>query len=200
MCGETTDRPRFLAWHDDLLADRAEAIAAAFGAGGAAPPNSRWRPLGPDALTEPVRFLIAHFGAVPTDGYTPDPVALRPALGFINILEPTADGRDFRYRIFGGQVAATSQDDLTGRFVSELPASAYVVDFALASYAAALSRDEILHTVRRPAGTRAVHGWERLVVPFAAPGGGRRLLVGIVPIGDNGLPLRDDRFAPGVRP
>jgi hypothetical protein len=45
-----------------------------------------------------------------------------------------------------------------------------------------------------------VHGWERLVVPFAAPGGERRLLVGIVPIGDNGLPLRDDPFAPGERP
>jgi hypothetical protein len=116
-------------------------------------------------------------------GEAVDPVLLRPALGYINLLEPVDGGRDFRYRLYGSCIAEVTGDDLTGRRVSDLWASAHVVDFSVACYRAAMIRGVPLLTVRYPAGAKHVAYWERFAVSYrCVRSGDSRLLVGNVPV------------------
>lgn len=148
-----------------------------------------WAPRPEDARTSQIRFLARTF-AQGEAGRHIDPVLLRPALGFINLLEPVEGGRNFRFRLYGSRIAEVTDDDLTGRLLTELRASDHVIDFAVASYRAAMIRGLSLLTVRQPAGAKHVVFWERIVVPYrCVRSGEERLLVGNVPVeGANGRP------------
>jgi hypothetical protein len=173
-------------WTNDVLIGRVERIASAFEADRVPAPTLLWAPRADDARTRPIAFLIGKFMA----GYgslVVDPTELRAALGYINILEPVDGGANFRFRLFGSHVAEASDSELTGRLVSDMEASPYVVDFAVASYRAVLMRRLPLLSVRYPAGARLVGFWERLVVPYrCARSGEERLLVGHVPADASG--------------
>ena len=49
-----------------------------------------------------------------------DVVELRPWLGSLCLIDIEANGRDFRYRVFGTRIANTIGQELTGRRVSEI--------------------------------------------------------------------------------
>jgi hypothetical protein len=98
-----------------------------------------------------------------------DPTPVRFIIGWLMIVEPIEGGADFRYRLYGSQIAATTGRDLTGCKVSD--------SFPMfAAWTSQLYRDAMAH--KHPVLTRhsprryvPVEQWERLILPFAAPDG-----------------------------
>jgi hypothetical protein len=139
-----------------------------------------------------LRFLHSFWAELSGDGRIPlarsiDPLEMRPALGYIALIEPNADASDFRYRVFGSIIATVSGFDMTGRFFSAHPVSAYIGDFHHATYRAVMQRRAPIATTHRPPASQSMTTWTRLVLPLA-DGEGRinRLLAGIVPVATNG--------------
>src|SRR5690242_5495456 len=115
---------------------------------------------------------------------------MRPALGYIMLLDLVDGGRDFRYRLYGSIITAVSGVEMTGKLVSSHPASPYVVEFALAAYRATLARGVPLLTEHGPPTSVNTHEWHRLVLPLAGDDGAiSRFLVGNLPIARNGQPI-----------
>lgn len=194
---DSPNQARRDAWTRAIVDGQTEAIVATFLAAGAAAPSFVWNP-GHDVLgTDQNHFLLDYWHARRGSARTPpvaaiDPTEMRPALGYLMIVEPIEDGQDFRYRLYGSLLATVSGTDLTGRRVSEHWASDYVVDFSLASYRAVYQRGEPLYTRRHPARAEYTRSWERLILPFAdADGRIARFVVGNVPV---------DRAGDVVRP
>lgn len=198
MVSEPADpeQTRREAWTQAIVSDRTEAIVATFLAAGADSPSFVWNP-GHEALrTDQNHFLLDYWHAKRGSARTPpvaaiDPTEMRPALGYLMLVEPIEDGHDFRYRLYGSLLATVSGADLTGRCVSEHWASDYVVDFSLASYRAVYLRGEPLYTLRHPARAEYTRSWERLILPFADETGAiTRFVVGNVPVDRTGDVVR----------
>lgn len=184
------------AWTLAILSGQTESVSAAFRAAGAEPPVFLWNPAMSVLATEQNRFLLDYWQAQRGEARMPpvsaiDPAALRSALGYLILIEPVDEGRDFRYRLYGSLLATVSGIDLTGRLVSEHWASDYVVDFSLASYRAVYRRAEPLYTLRHPVIAEYTRSWERLVLPFAgADGAIARFVVGNLPVDRSGEVVR----------
>jgi hypothetical protein len=134
--------------------------------------------------------LLAHWhalcaqssgGGLPLAGAI-DPLKLGFILGWLMIMEPIDGGADFKYRLYGSEIAGTTRRDLTGYKVSD--------SFPMfAAWTTRIYRDVMMR--KRPMLTRhsprryvPVEQWERLVLPYAgADGTVTRLLVGAVIIG-----------------
>jgi len=169
-------------WRQDLAQDRLERIRAAFLAGKIGGLDVVRSPA-PAALRATAnRFLLEYWlahrrGAMPPVSAI-DPVRLAPALGRILIVEPVEQGADFRYRLFGTDVAAVSGIEMTGKLLSAHPMPVELVSFGLALYRNLLARPEPVQTVNLPP-TKLYSSWERIVLPFAgADGAVTRFLVG----------------------
>jgi hypothetical protein len=88
-------------------------------------------------------------------------------------------------------LASISGFDMTGRLMSELPASAYVAEFNLAVTRAAVQRREPVYTARRPLGTQETMVWERLALPLVDDDDDvARLLAATTPLGRDGQVIR----------
>lgn len=183
-------------WAQALAAGRQDEIDTAFRAGGAASPSVVWNPRLEDLATEPCRFLLQHWHKLRGAHDLPpaasiEPAAMRPALGYVLLLDVIEAGEDFRYRLYGSLVTSVSDHDMTGRRMSEHSASDYVVDFAVACGRAGMRRRLPLYTLRFPARTEYTRAWERLQLPLSGPDGCvTRLLVGNVPTDRAGEVLR----------
>jgi hypothetical protein len=179
-------------WAALVAADTIEPIRRTFASKGASGPELRWNPdatwLGP----APLRFLEAHWTALKGDARWPrpqaiDPLELRPALGYVCLVDPVEGGADFRYRLFGSLVAHVSGFDMTGRLLSEHPSSPYVVAFYRACALAVLRAGTALGSVHSPPVAVSTTTWHRLLLPLGDPAAGvTRLLVGSVPVGRDG--------------
>jgi hypothetical protein len=190
------DWARIADWTAHLIADDVRPIARVFTAHHADPPEMIWNPR-PDQMTvPPLRFLAGHWARLAGDAAVPavgriDALELGPALGYLMLLDPVGDARDFRYRLYGSTLAAISRLDMTGRLLSEHPASAYVAEFGMAAYRAVLERRQPLYTARNPVGAEETARWLRLTLPFAdARGAVIRLLAGSVAVRADGHPVR----------
>jgi hypothetical protein len=95
-----------------------------------------------------------------------DAVELKAALGYMMLLEPVEGGRDFRYRLYGGELARISGFDMTGQCLSDHPVSSYAAEFGIAIYRAAMRRRRPLYTVRHPVGAKVARRWQALALPF----------------------------------
>lgn len=141
-----------------------------------------------DCTVPQTSFLLAHWRSLAGGPSLPDvgsidPIELAPALGFVHLVEPLSSGEEFVYRIFATSVAGISGGDLSGRRMSELRASDYVVDFGIASCGAVCDAKKPLVTRRRPARASFTAYWERVLLPFVGPNGGvERLLIGVAPV------------------
>jgi len=180
-----------------VVRDDLRSITDVFRAHGASPPHIVWNPRPSDITAPPLRFLLerwialkADAGGVPHDRQI-DLASLEPAAGYLMLIEPIDDGRDFRYLTYGDILARISNIDMTGRRLSEHPASAYAIDFGLAVYHAVCERREPIYSERHPAGARDATVWLRLVLPFVDDAGTVvRLISGSVAIGRDGELLR----------
>lgn len=165
------DWKRIDAWTSLILADDIAAIAAVFQEAGAGTPEAVRNPSPEQIPPGPLRFLATHWQMIARDGPLPhlreiDPFKLRPALGYLMVLDPVEDGRDFRYRLYGSILARVSGLEMTGRKASEHPASAYVAEFSIAINRAALRARVPIYTTRRPVGAELAMRWHRLALPF----------------------------------
>jgi hypothetical protein len=116
-----------------------------------------------------------------------DPLDMGPALGYVALVDPVDDGRDFRYRLFGATLAAISGFDMTGRLLSTFSASPLVVEFILATYRAALQRKEPLYAVRAPRRAIDTAYWHTISLPLTDQSGSVvRFLTAAVPLGHDG--------------
>ena len=186
------DWPRVESWSRDIAAGEAAALREVFHHKGARGPEILWSPPVERLGAPQLRFLLRYWqdlrGARPMPlAREIDAVEMRPALGYISLLDIREAGGDFHYRLFGSIVAGVSGFDMTGLRVSQMAASAFIVEFALAVFRAALRRGEPLLTEHGPPGSGYTYAWHRLVLPLAdATGTTQRLLVGTVPMARDG--------------
>jgi hypothetical protein len=185
-----------------VLSEDLDEIAKVFVEHGAGAPVVIWKPSQGQLRSEPPRHVLAHWSSLTvgsslaTGPRLPgsrqmDPVDLRPALGYVMLLDVVEGGRDFRYRLFGSTIGSVSGFDMTGKLLSEHPASAYVTEFSLAVGRAAVRRREPIYTVRRPVGAKDTNLWERLVLPLVDENDTvARLIVVATPLDRNGKLIR----------
>ncbi len=183
-------------WTAAILADDLAPIVSVFRLHGAQGPSMEWDPSPGRDTPEPIRFLLAYWTDLAAGRAMPgmgeiDALSLRPALGYIALLDVVDGGRDFRYRLYGTILAAVAGFDMTGRLTSEHKASPHITHFYMASHRAAVTRGRPFFSEHRPASTQLTKGWHRVVLPFAgADGNVQRFLVGGVPIGHDGRMIR----------
>jgi hypothetical protein len=182
------DRALVTALADDIThsADHAR-IATYFAANDAPPPILIWNPPH-DVLPEgPLQFLAGFWRSHCAGGVLPgidivDPLALKPALGYLMLLDVLDDGWDYRYRVYGSAIARRFGRDLTGARTSDIARTAYTGNFYIAGYRAVIARREPLYSVSSSPNYVAATDWRRLALPLAGPDGAvSRLLVGNVP-------------------
>jgi len=166
-------------------------IARIFERGGTVGPEARWNPTPAELTQEPLRFVLEFWLELARGGpphlRQVDPLLLRPALGYMMLLDAIDGGRDFRYRLYGSRIARISTFDMTGKLLSAHPASAYATEFAIASSRAALARRQPLLTSRRPAAAEFTSRWPRLALPLVDDQGvACRLLAVTVAVGHDG--------------
>lgn len=158
-------------------------------------PTIVWEPAAETITAGQLRFLLQYWSSLMAGGRLPqqrqiDPLAMRPALGYVMLIDVVDGGHDFRYRLYGSTIAQISQLDMTGRLMSEHPASTYVNEFGLAANRAIVRRRLPLYTERTPALAERTTRWQRLALPFTDDTGAvTRLLVGTVPVARDGSVL-----------
>lgn len=183
------NRVEIASFETALLAGEQGVVSDIFTAHGNSEPVIRWSPPADDLTKPQLTFLRGFWDSHRNaDGFVPrklvDPFVLRPALGFIMILEAIEEGWDYVYRLYGSGIAQYAVRDYTGLRTSELivPGHTYIQSFYIAGYRAAAARGETLYTENTPPPAIAVERWHRLVLPLC-DGEGRptQFLVGNVP-------------------
>jgi PAS domain len=190
------DSQRVAAWTAAIVAGEAQSLDEPFMAKGGAAPDFVWVPP-VDRLSAPqLRFLLRYWSELAGARDMPkardiDALEMRPALGYINLLDAIEGGADFRYRVFGSIIAAVVGYDMTGRQVSALKTAPYMAEFALAAGRAVIQRREPLLTEHRPpASAVPTVAWHGLILPLAGEDGAvARLLIGNVPFSRDGRPI-----------
>jgi hypothetical protein len=181
------DERQAINWAAERLAGGdAALVEGLLTAHGLAPPTVRWDPGPADLPRAPLPFLLDYwrerrgpFGMPPVEMV--DPFALRPALGYLLLLDVIEDGWDFRYRLYGSEIARHSKRDYTGLRTSDI-AFTGVSRFYLACYRAVLMRPVPLFTENAAPASVSVASWHRLILPLADDAGRViRFLVGNIP-------------------
>jgi len=186
------DWARVAEWTRCVVEERLAPIHEFFATCGAQGPELIWNPSAEQIITPQLKFLLEYWANLERAGRFPalrrlDPVEMRPALGYIMLIDPVDGGRDFRYRLYGSTITFVSGFDMTGRLLTEHPSSTYNVEYSLAVYRACLERQEPAHTIHYPIGTSKTRAWHRLILPLAdASGAVAHFLVGTVPTDLNG--------------
>ena len=190
------DSRRIAAWAAALAAGEPHGVHDTFVAKGGAAPDIIWDPPVDRLGAAQLRFLLRYWtelaGARTMPGTREiDALEMRPALGYINLLDVIEGGEDFRYRVFGSVIAAVAGYEMTGRTVSALKTALYVTEFTLAAYRAVVQRGEPLLTEHRPPPSAVpTVAWHGLVLPLADDNGAvARLLIGSVPFSRDGRPI-----------
>jgi hypothetical protein len=158
-------------WTSAIAYGAVDDIRSCFARHRADGPEILWSPPEDAMVPAQLRFLQRYWRERAASRPAPhmreiDAMDMKPALGFIVLLDVIEGGNDFRCRLFGSSVAAVSGFDMTGKRVSEHKASPYVVTFFLASYRAAYRRGEPLYTVHRPPVAVHTNAWHRLMLPL----------------------------------
>lgn len=153
----------------------------------------------------PVRLvdLLTWYGELPRDDRglplkgQIQPEALWPFLGHLVLLEAVDDNTDFRYRLYGSEVAKIARMDPTGRRLSSIAPRTPTFFIYRVTYAAALRRAEPLFSDHHTQPYLAAERWQRLILPFADPedpSSVRYLLVGKIPVGFKVEAMADPGF------
>lgn len=88
---------------------------------------------------------------------------LRPWFGNIMILDPVDGGADFRYRMYGSDIAAFSGFDMTGKRVSDFRGA--VGAFVRDTYKHALDERALIYTQHSSVHSRYRCIWHRIICP-----------------------------------
>ena len=184
---QMTDRALIDTFTRAVLNGDSTEIATYFLAQDIQPPTFRWNPelgsLGEAPLEALLRWWQANrpAGGIPSIDMV-DAIGLKDALGYLMILDVLEDGWDYRYRLYGTEIARLAKRDYTGQKTSDLKVFSTIPIFYIACYRAGLRRPEPLMTHNQPPTDVATSSWTRLLLPLAGPDGRiARFLVGNVP-------------------
>lgn len=150
------------------------------------------KPTEADLPLEALRATLRYWQALPqVDGVAEvpqvDPAQLRPALGYLMLVDVGTGPNEFRYRLYGTKIAKVAGFDMTGRTVWEIATSSVIQVFFAACYRAVCALHCPLYTVHRaPTHITASH-WHRLILPLGKGGNVTRFLVCNTPIQDGKL-------------
>jgi hypothetical protein len=178
-------------WTQQICCDQHNDIERVFLAHTARRPTIVWSPTSPSIAAPQLRFLLEYWTGLaahgPPNRRAIDPLDMRPALGYVILVDAVDGGRDFRFRLYGSSIALISHMEMTGRLMSEQRVSGYVGEFTLASNRAVVVRRLPLYTERTPAVAERTTCWQRIVLPLVDDAGAvSRLLVGTVPVAQDG--------------
>ena len=186
------DWSRAAEWSTSIAEGILGPVRHVFHKNGARGPDMIWSPSLEQVASPPLRALLEYWTALREGDLLPsagriDPLGMRGALGYVMLVDVVGEGQDFRYRLYGSSLASASEFDMTGQLLSNHAASAYIREFSLAAYRAALQRREPAFTEYAPAGTLVIAQWQRIVLPLVDESGVVvRFLSGAVPVGRNG--------------
>jgi hypothetical protein len=171
-----------------LAVGDANAFADWFTTRGGEAPVVVWSPA-PEQIGAPqLRFLLTHWNTLRGTRAMPgrseiSPLDLRPALGFVSLIDAVGDGGfDFCYRLYGTEAAQRVGFDMTGRSLWTFPTEPWLLVYHAAVYRAAQLRGQALFTRHKPAMRQRVLESQRLALPLADEASmPSRVLAGIVP-------------------
>ena len=173
--------------HDLLIGEEFDALNRFYAELGMPTPRIIWSPKVEELEQTQLQFLLTYWRGLQDDAGQVkvgriDALDMRPALGYLMLLDVLDGGADFRYRVYGSIIAQHSNFDMTGRRLSELRPDQGVGAFFQMVYRAVLVRPEPIYTEHAPPPTIRVKLWYRLILPlFGDDGTVGRLLVGNVP-------------------
>jgi hypothetical protein len=179
-------------WATSIAGGELGPVRHVFRKRGAQGPDVIWNPLPEHVPDAPLHALLEYWTELRDGDRLPpaakiDPLGMRGALGYVMLVDVVDQGHDFRYRLYGSALASISEFDMTGRLLSSHAASAYIREFSLAMYRAALQRREPVFSKYGPAGTLVIAQWRRIILPLVDESGAIiRFLTGAVPVGRNG--------------
>lgn len=142
-----------------------------------------------DLPTEMQKTTLRYWQGLPKvdgipDRVKVDPEALRPALGYLMLVDRLGEAFEFRYSLYGSRIAGVSGFDMTGRTVWDIQTLDEIRLFLAACYQAVTELRLPLFTVHEAPMSITVSHWHRLILPLGQAGEVQRFLVCNVPIHD----------------
>lgn len=140
-----------------------------------------------DLPTEHLRSVLRFWLQLPKVDGVPNvvkikPEDVRPALGYLILIDIDEENDDFRYALYGSRIAAVSGFDMTGKGVWDLSTTSTVQNFFAACYITAGRLRCPIYTVHEAPPAITVSHWHRLILPLGQEGLVKRFLVCNVPI------------------
>lgn len=131
--------------------------------------------------------LLRYWRSLPRNGDLPhfrelDPIDITATLGIVMLLEVLDEEEDYRYLIYGEEIAERFGRNMVGKRTSDIPTQPSVTTLFLSCYRVVMeSRLPILTEHSAPLQVSATT-WRRLVLPLAGSDGSvERILVGNLP-------------------
>ncbi len=136
-----TDRALIDSFTKAVLSGDAGSISDYFAAQDIQPPTFRWNPEAGTLGEAPLEILSRWWLSKRAAGGLPsidavDPIELKGALGYLMILDVLEDGWDYRYRLYGTEIARHAKRDYTGQRTSDLKVFSTIPIFYIACYRA----------------------------------------------------------------
>ncbi len=122
----------------------------------------------PLSLPDGAASFLAYCQAVKTVGEVAlrekfDMFMLRPWYGYLMILDYLPEEDDFRYRLYGSEIAANSGFDMTGKQVGNFKSDTGA--FFRRTYLDAVTRKRIVYTANLSEHAQYVLWWHRIICP-----------------------------------
>jgi len=111
-----------------------------------------------------------------------DPHTLRPALGYLMLIDVGVGDSEFRYALYGSKIAAVSGFDMTGKTVWQVATTSAIQTFFAACYRVTRDLRCTLYTVHKAPPQITASHWHRLILPLGEGGDVKRFLVCNTPI------------------
>jgi hypothetical protein len=156
---------------EQILAERFDTVAQSFQDANATLVSLLWSPSAEAVEAPELQFLLRYWTGLCGAQSLPrveqiTPFDMRPALGYVALVDAIESGWDGRYRLYGSRIAERVGFDMTGRRVSELGPGGYLPIFARALYRAVhVARRPVLAAYRPPIDLSAT-SWRWLVLPL----------------------------------
>lgn len=140
-----------------------------------------------DLPSEPLRRTHRYWSALPkTDGVADvmkvEPDGLRPALGYLMLVDVGTDEHDYRYALYGSRIASVAGFDMTGKTVWQVATTTTIQIFFVACYDAVRELRRPAYTVHRAPPQITASHWHRLILPLGEGGAVKRFLVCNTPV------------------
>ncbi|WP_282608760.1 PAS domain-containing protein [Pelagibius sp. Alg239-R121] len=144
-------------------------------------------PLERDMPAEQLTSVLRFWSQLPKIDGVPDvvkisPEEVRPALGYLILLDIDDQNDDFRYALYGSRIANVSGFDMTGKGIWDIATTSTVQNFFAACYMAARRLRCPIYTVHEAPPAITVSHWHRLILPLGKSGEIKRFLVCNLPI------------------